>query len=68
MMRMRKMSKRCPKCGDKLRKIKDTKIKLPDSDIILHTKTIYECKGCFRIIAWVYLYNEWQFGREVWLP
>ena len=58
--------KLCPKCGSGLWKIEDIKIKLPDSGIILHTKTIYGCNGCFRIMAWAYLYKEWQFGRDVW--
>lgn len=60
--------KLCPKCGGHLWKIKDIKIKLPDGDIILHTKTIYRCKDCSKLMAWIYLYKEWQFGRNIWLP
>lgn len=61
-----KQVKLCPKCGKELRKIKEIKIKLPDSGIELHTKTIYRCKDCFKFMAWVYLYSEWQFGSDVW--
>ena len=61
-----KVVKLCPKCGGRLRKIQDIKIKLPDSGIELHTKTTYRCMDCFKLMAWVYLYKEWQFGRNIW--
>jgi hypothetical protein len=58
--------KKCPLCKGKLFKIRDIKVKLGDSNIILQTKTIYGCDDCCEAMAWIYLYEKWQFGEEIW--
>lgn len=57
----------CPNCSEKLYKVKDVLVKIPDTEpnsIIMKSETIYKCLECNKTFSYEHLYQKWKEVTE----